>query len=470
MINSRFSLSKEGIWLWIFFLLALRFTFWGDTVFIFDEPLFQLKLDDHIANGTFPLTSFRGSSIPLPYGAGAMWFYYLARLFFWHPYVLVLYHISAVTAGALLFLSTARKKFGEEGARWSGLLLASSPLLFYFSRHPWDNTLLFTVGAILVWCLVQLEEQKREYLYHAIMGAAVGYALNIHLMFGPVALALGFTLKFRAWKLYGIKSKKFWLPLLLFGATALLLLSPYLWEAFHIMQIEQPLEHTKYTKRWGDGRNLWWLVQRSVIFSSVWGSRIYLDTVHPQFEAFVGRPLAFLFHNDIFGWFAKIMALVTVLAYPYRYFSGKEKFDALKFFAVTSFFSMILVLHFLNIPTAPHYFHSVWWLVFVGIAIAVPKLKGGWKKFFLASILLTALVNTAFILSSLTFLHLNKGARNYQFSVSVSEQLRALREICTEASARIPKEARVDLADAFILGPGFVYLPKHMPECKDVKF
>jgi 4-amino-4-deoxy-L-arabinose transferase-like glycosyltransferase len=255
-------LFRRGIWIWIFLLIALRFLFWKDTIFILDEPLFQMKIDDYFAGGAFPLSTFRGSSIPLPYGAGAVWFYMLIRLFTWHPYAIVLYHTTAVTFGVLLFLKAMLQKFGEESARWSGLLLATSPLLFYLSRHPWDNTLLFTLNAVVVWSLVQLEKKKREYFYHGLMGAAVGYALNIHLMYGPVAVALGLTLLYRSWKLYGFKSKLFWLPILIFGATAFLMLVPYLWEAYRIMQVEQPLEHTKYTKRWGDGRNLWWLLQR----------------------------------------------------------------------------------------------------------------------------------------------------------------------------------------------------------------
>ncbi|MGE3261333.1 MAG: ArnT family glycosyltransferase [Bacteriovoracia bacterium] len=467
---SRPALLRQIIWLWLFCLLALRFVSLYDTVFIVDEPLFQLKLDEHIAQGTFPLSSFRGSSIPLPYGAGALWFYAIPRLFSWSPYGLIFFHILAVTLGAFLFLKTIHKKFGEEPARWSGLLMASSPLLFFFSRHPWDNTLLFSVAAVLLWCLVQLEEDGMEYRYHAVMGLAVGYALNIHLMFGPVALALGLTLIFRAWKMHGPSAKSFWLPLLLFGGCALLVLIPYLWEAFRIMQLEHPLEHTKYTKRWGDGRNLWWLLQRSVIFSSIWGSRIYLENLHPYFLAFVGQPFAFLFRNDLFGWFAKIAAIAVAVSYPVQFLRGRAKFDSLRLFASLSLASMILVLHYLNIPTAPHYFHSVWWLVFLGVAVSLTKLNGIGKKFFVTTIVLTALVNTAFILSSLAFFHINKGGRNFQFSVSVGEQLRAIREICVEANARIPKEARVNLEKVWVLGPSFTYIAAHMPECRGVTF
>lgn len=456
---------------WIVLLFALRFFFIGDTIFIADEPLFQLKIDEAFATHQLPLSSFRGSSIPLPYGAGGIWFYLLPRLFFWHPYATVLWHISIVTSSVVLFVSTLRRRFGGEAAIWGSLLVASSPLLFFFTRHPWDNTILIALSALTVWCLVKLEEGAHELAFHAALGAIAGYALNIHLMFGPVALALGLTLLWRAWLRHGGPGRRaFWGPVLVFGGTALLVLLPYLWEAYRIVQVEQPLEHTKYTKRWGDARNLWWLFQRSFLFSSIWGSRIYLENVQKQFYAFVGQPLAFLFHNDLFGWFGKIAAIGFVFAYPVQLLRRRAGFDSLRTFAFLAICFFLLVLHYLNIPTAPHYFQALWWIVFVGIAFTVTRLQGFAKRAFLATLLATALVNTAYDLTCMAYAHMNKGARNLGFSVVIDEQMRVIREICVEADHRIPKEARVDLADVFISGWSFVYLPNHMPECRGVKF
>lgn len=463
-------LLRRALWAWIIAFFVLRFFWVSDTIFILDEPLFQMRIDEHLAAGTIPLSSFRGSSIPLPYGPGALWLYMLVRLFTWHPYVIAAFHTLVVTAGALLFLRAIWQRFGEEAARYTGLLLATSPLLFYYSRHPWDNTMLVTVSAIVIWSLIRLEEKRKEILYHALAGAAVGYGLNIHLMFGPIAVATGLTLVLRALKFHSLRSREFWLPLLAFGAAAIAVLLPYAWEAWHIMQMEKPLEHTRHTVRWGDGRNVWWNLQRSVVFSSVWGARIYLDTVHQYFHQFTGRVPAFFFHNDLFGWFGKIAAVGVTLAYPIQYFRGTKPFDTLRVFAFLGLACVMLVLQYLNIPTAPHYFHSIWWLVFLGLAVAIPLLRGWGKKLFLATLLLTALVNSTYVMASMLWLHGNKGARSFQYSVTISEQMRAVREICTEAAARIPAEARVNLEPAFILGPSFPYLASHMPECRGVKF
>lgn len=459
-------LARRGVWVWIFLLLALRFVLLKETLYVADEPLFQLKIDEAFAHGTFPLTSFRGSSIPLPYGAGGIWFYYLPRLFFWHPYILIFYHTLVMSLGALLFLWTMKKKYDEEAARWSGLLVATSPLLFLYSRHAWDNTILLPIGAAVIWILVKLEEKRNEILGHALLGILCGYALNVHLMFGPVALALGLALVVRAFRYHGLRSKNFWLPLLAFGLAAAAALAPYLIESYRIMQVEQPLENTKFTKRWGDLRNFWWLFQRSVIFSSLWGSRIYFEDVRAQFFQFVGWPLSFFFHVDLFGWFNKLAAWSAILAYPFL----RVKMDPLRLFAFLSLVLLLLVDQYLNIPTAPHYFNPIWFLVFLGVAISIGGIAGIWKKILVISIVATAVVNTAYIFSALAYVHQNKGARAFTFGVTVAEQMRAIREICVETNARIPAEARVDLAQTFISGASFVYLPAHMPECQGVKF
>ena len=78
-------LKKAGFALMAILTLAclwVRVAYPSWIPFIADEPLFQMILDDHIQAGTFPLVSMRGSSIPLAYGAGAMWIYGLIRIFF----------------------------------------------------------------------------------------------------------------------------------------------------------------------------------------------------------------------------------------------------------------------------------------------------------------------------------------------------------------------------------------------------
>ena len=74
--QERFELhSQRAILAAAIALLVLRFLWLGDAPFVIDEPLFQMLLDKYIHERQFPLTSFLGSSLPVPYGATALWFY-----------------------------------------------------------------------------------------------------------------------------------------------------------------------------------------------------------------------------------------------------------------------------------------------------------------------------------------------------------------------------------------------------------
>jgi hypothetical protein len=439
-----------------------------ESVYILDEPFFQLKIDEHFAAHSFPLTSFRGSSIPLPYGAGGLWFYSLIRFFTWHPVPIAIYHLSAQILGAWLFLRTVLKAYGQEAAGWVALLVASSPLLFFLSRHPWDNTLLIPVSAACLFLLEKIREDGPELLLHFLLGLVAGYGLNIHLMFGPVVVALGLTLLIRGWQKHGPLSARLWLPLLAFSATTLLVLAPYLWEATRLAREEHALEHATIKKRWGDGRNLWWLFQRTALFSSIFGARIYLDDVRSTFYPFAGPVLSYFIRVDLFGWFGKLAAWGMAFAFPVNALRRRMETDPLQIFGSLAFFLTLLVYQYLNIPTAPHYFNPVWWFVFIGIGALIPKLRGFWKAGFLATLALTAAVNIGFDLKALAYVHENKGARNMQTSVVISEQLRMMREICGWAKNRGKAEVRVDYSGTFLAPPAFVFLPRHMPECQGV--
>ncbi len=455
-----------------FLLFALRFLWPGDTVYTLDEPFQQIRIDEHFAAGTIPFSNSRGSSIPLPYGPGALWLFMLIRLFTWQPVAVVLCHLCFQSLGAWLFVSTLRKAYGTETAAWCALLAASSPLLFFYARHPWDPTLLIVISAILLWLVQKLRDGGKEIPLHIALGFVAGYGLNTHLMFGPMAMAAGLTLAQMNGTRYGFRSRKFYLLLFIFAAAAFTVLLPYLIEAFKITQQEQPLDHARNKHHWGDARNLWWLFQRTALFSSLYGSRIHMDPdgVRAQFFSFVGPFWAFFFHVDFFGWFGKLAAWGSAFAVIFQLARGRLSGDPLRFFASMAFFGTLLVYQFLNIPTAPHYFNPIWWFVFVGIACALIRLQGWQKRLFLVTLVCSIIINTTYVVTTLAYIHANRGARNMETSVVVDEQLRMFRELCEWARAHRKALVRVDKSAVSLEDPPFDFLPHHMPECSGIAF
>lgn len=460
--------AERALYSLAFLLFALRFLWPGDTVYILDEAYLQIRIDEHLAAGTFPLSNARGSSIALPYGPGAQWFYMFLRIFHWHPVFVALVHIFLSTAGALLFLRTLRRAYGPYAAAYCALAVASSPLLFFFSRHSWDNTLFIPLSAVALWLLQRLREGGPEVLLHALIGLVIGYCVNIHLMFGPVAVAMGFTLMLMSVQRHGLASRKPYLFLAAFGLAALLVLLPYLIEAAGIIGAEKPLENSRAKDRWGDGRNLWWLFQRTALFSSLFGSNVSFEGVKAEFLSFSGPIWAYFFRVDLFGWFGKLAAWFGAVLVLVNLLRGRVEKDPLLLFAALSFFFTLLVYQYLNIPTDPHYFNPVWWFVFVGIAWALIHLHGIWRRAFVLTLLCTITVNAAYLGFATAYIHENKGARNMQTSVVVGEQLRAFRTFCAWARQNSRSEVKI-FREAIMGEPPYDYLPAHMPECQGIK-
>lgn len=468
----------RALWAYSLLMLALRFLWPGDTVYILDEAFLQIRLDEHFAAGTIPLSNSRGSSIPLPYGPGGQWFYMFLRLFHWHPVFLGLCHILLQLLGALLFFRVIRKAYGAEAAAWVAALVASSPLLFFFARHTWDNTLLIPLGSVALWLLYKLDRRKdesrdlgsgrREYLVHAALGLVIGYGVNTHLMFGPVAVAMGLALFLRGIRLHGILSPRMWISLLAFCGVSLLVLAPYLLEAARIARAEKPLENARVKEHWGDLRNLWWLFQRTALFSSLFQANVSFGDLKKEFSEFSGPFFAFFFYKDLFGWFGKLAAWGGAIAVLARLLMLRVEADPLRLLSALAFFFTLLVYAYLNIPTAPHYFNPVWWFVFVGMAYAITKLQGIWKMGFLVFVTLTILVNTAYIAFATAYIHVNRGARNMETSVVVAEQMRVFRDLCEWGRQRGRSEVKVR-KEVHLGEPGFDFLPAHMPECSGVK-
>lgn len=451
--------------------LVLRWIRPGETTYTLDEPYQQLTIDSHLAAGNIPLSNSRGSSIPVPYGPGVLWFWMLVRLFTWNPIAIVLENLALQTLGFLLFAQTFRRAFGNEAAAWCVALAACSPLLFLFARHPWDPTFLIPLSAILIWLLQKLDDGGRELPLHAALGFVGGYGVNTHLMFGAVFLALGLTLLIRDARLHGWRA---WRPLAVFSFSALAILTPYLIDAARIVAAENSLamEHARVKHHWGDLRNVWWLFLRTTLFSSLYGSRIHLEEagVRQQLEHFVGPFTAFFFRVDLFGWFGKLAAWGSAGAVLVRLARGRFDDKLLRVFAALAFVSTILVYNFLNIPTAPHYFSPIWWFVFVGIAGAITHLHGWWKRTFLFTLAASIVVNSAFDMAALAFIHKNRGARNGEMRVVLEDQLKMFREVCTWAQGRGLSKVRVDANKAFIADPPFQFIPAHMPECHGLTF
>lgn len=431
--------------------LALRFIFLGDAPFVVDEPLFQMLLDQHLREGKIPITSFLGSSLPVPYGATALWIYTIPKLLSSHFMAIVYFHAFVFTLGAGFFYFGTRLWLGSGAAALALLLAAVSPFQFHYGRHPWDNTFLVPLSAALYWILAALFARAVDFRsalkYFIASGVVVALCVNLHLMSGPILLAFGLCLviflaksRFRATE-----------RALLLGSCGLIALAisaPYLLKVLEsIAAATPPPNEAGKNPPWGDFRNFWWILLRTQIFLSVWGVKNFIEPTEQYYYEYVGPLYAAIFRKDIFGWFPKIAA-VAWLSIPFAQLA-RRRFTShpLHLYAALCFGFTLLVYQYLNIPTQPHYFQAVWWISALGAAAVLLSLPPGKFRTALASTYVVSIaVNGIFILTSFAYIHANAGTRGMHHGTAIAEEKRVVDALCARTRATGKNTAIVNLS------------------------
>jgi hypothetical protein len=464
-VAARELIRKAGIPLMAALALAclwVRLAYPSWIPFIADEPLFQMILDDHIRAGTFPLVSMRGSSIPLAYGAGAMWIYGLLRIFFSSIEALAFFHGLVYSLGLLSIAFVLKGRVANGLVLLITWLALSSPMLFFFSRLLWDNTFFVPLSGLLLIFLDHIDRRNPGSVGAWIgLGVVAGYMLNIHLMVAPILLAAGLT-SLILLKRSGLPRRRMCalagLALLVF----VVMVAPYLWEAVRLYFSEGVAEKSGKRTFWGDGRNLWWLVQRSFVYLSFWKANDLYGPVFSDFRHFSGPVLGALFSKDVLGWFPKILALGYVLSLPVKIWRG-AKLDSVQWMLLLSFVAAVFCFNLLNIPTEAHYFHGMWWLGFLALALGLEGLKGKARQAFTALVFVCALLNTAYVLESARFVYVNEGMRNMTYATTMREIRATLGDLCSRESGT---EARIYLDGVMLLKHPVRYFNRHLPVCE----
>ncbi len=430
--------------------------------FIADEPLLQMILDKHFQSHTFPIVGLGGSSIPFAYGASALWIYGAARLFVSSLEALVLVHGILYSLGIVALYFLLRRRVSRE-ITWLVLWLGfSSPFLFFYSRMLWDNTFCMPSSALLLLLLDRLDQERpTQKLLWALLGFGAGFMINIHLMTGAFVLAAGITalcILARA-KLDPLEKLKY---LLIALAVFIATITPYVYEAVVLYPQQGALDNVPHRELWGNGRNLWWLLQRSVVWLSTWKAHDFFGVAYPSFEVFVGKTWALLFRNDFLGWFEKLFALSYILGLLVDIRRGR-RLDAIQICLVLSFFSVLVVYNLLNIPTEAHYFHPVWWMGFLALGLGLNQLQQNWRRVMIAITLYGAVLNTAFIFESSQYVEANHGMRNLTYGIVMKDIRARLEEICGKMHA---KQVKLNFDVLLMIHP-MHYFNHHLAACAD---
>lgn len=455
-------------------LLAFRFLWLGDAPFAVDEPMFQMLVEDTILAGNFVAKSLGGSSLQVPYGATALWLYAIPHLISKNYISFVVFHTLVFTLGSYFFYLGMKLWMGRSVAALALLFSATSPFMFFYARHPWDNTFIATMSSAtfyLIASLLHCGYEKRAMLWR-VLGLAIicTMGLNLHLMSGP--LLLGMSL-FLVWHLLvsPISWRQRWELVFVYGFVILFISAPYLARVYRDVTTLGPVDvPAAKNKAWGDLRNLWWIILRSQIFSSVWNVKNFVEPVDNYYFEFTGRLYERVFRADWLGWVPKAMSLVFLFFPILHLWNRRAKLDPLHIYCTFIFVVTLIVYQYLNVPTAPHYFQGVCWLVFAGSSIVYFWVKPKWARIFLGVVFGgVMLMNTSFLISSTIFIHENTGTRGMNHGTAIKELHGVTMRLCDFARQNGMQKLHVNLSRVFVTDIPLRYFSRNSEECRGIE-
>ncbi len=469
--------KKTHLWLLVlsFLLVAMRFLSPRIVPFISDEPIFQEWAEQILQTGHWPAVCLGGSSIPISYGAGAVWLYTIPHYLFPGSLGFTLFHITQYSFGFLFLYLGLRRMLCPLSAAWALLLAASSPLLFLLSRHTWDTTFFVPSTGFILLCFSHLWIPSDEGPWHwsvkrflPLLGISFACALciNIHLSIGPTVVAVYATLL--AWLLkLEKKNMAAWLAVFLSGTLVLLLCTPYALAGYEFMHKYPTIMAQTHYSRWGSGRHFWWNILHVFVWISTWHINVFFEPIYDDFLQFIGFGAKSIFHLDLMGWIVKFPLILMLFWAPVSLLRKKWSKASLPLcYAAAGFFCVLLVFQYLNVPVQPHYFHCVWWLPFLAVAIFFYRLPERYKKYYAFFVALAVLTNIVFNVGTLAYITKNGGVRGMHISTGIGETEKAVEDLCEMSKAEHLNNLRIDISRIYLGYSPIKYFIKHTKKCE----
>ena len=396
-------------------MTAYRFCYLGNAPFTNDEPRTQLFIDEHLIRGTIPLHGLWGSRALC--GPAPAWMFMLLRLFTAKTDAIVLFHAFLFTVGIALALLTIWNHFGPRSVLWLWALIASSPVLFFYSRFPWDNTFQIFFGGVLIFWLSSLFDRKPTLVDGIGTGILAGLLLNTHLMSIPFLVAIALT------RTKEMKQRRFWITQVLgFSAVAapyLVVLIPTLRGDEYRVNILSILYELI-----GVGFGPVRLLMLSTMEYFFDGQLPWVPSLR-WIDITVGLLMVFPF----LGW-RPVRSSVHYSKAPLE--NGRDFLTrlALTQWVVTALYYALIGLSLRH----PHYILPLLWPLLILLALLLSGKKTWRVWWWYAVIGVIVVINTVFTLLSQEWIMVHQGTQGRHFGTTIDEQKRVIGELCVAAA------------------------------------
>ena len=444
-------------------LLALRFFHLGNAPFVLDEPKFQMIIDEHLKAGTFPTHALAGA-MNFPYGPMALWMYFIPRMISDHPVAVIAFQGLCVSLGIILLGLAIRRAHGGVAASWTFLLAASSPYLFFYSRHAWDNTFQILFSALGIYGVSRLK--SRPVLWAAVVSIGCGSLINTHLMSLPTVIALGLASVITAKRAGEKRWALFSISLLL---PALVICFPYF--RFLVLEHGSSPHRDRIAMSFLDSiASLAVHLLQTFSYLSQWGFKYFADGSLAVLAAANSAPVALFARVEPWAW---ILRGVGIFSLGYSIRDLKRTRNPVVFVSVVSTLGLLFLIEFERLGfsppqffTHPHYFMGVWFVPFFFTGTAISNTRGLWAKLIRAAAVLTVASNFAFVLAADRLVTRFGGTRGIHYSASVTNLEQVTNELCRTLNASVLGGSVIDIQTTSLFPEPLVYFTRHLELCR----
>lgn len=446
------NLKKAGAALGILyslFFIALRFYRSDLMPFILDEPNLQNLVDWHVKTGVFPSMSISGS-VGLNYGPTAIWFYWLIRQFTDNIQIVSAVHALTYVASFLLLSALIWRQFRNFSFIICLLLASTSPLLFYYSRVVWDNTLLIPLSILLISTSLKLGSwvsplTLRFSLFCLVWGCVAGFLFSLHLM--SIALILVSAI----FVLILQRRRKFVLVFAFVAALGFLIVTaPYLPHLFHSFS---------QVKHVGALGQFLWKQSFLNLFSMV-SSSVMTYFYAPFFNEFSN-------HNFDASF---ILIFVVGSIFVFKKTRAIKIPLVLKFTGAVALTTLLLDFAMQVDPSHPHYTNPFWLFPFILVASAWSLADESQKKILFFAVLLTVGNNSIQIIETFQKISRDHGTREAHYGPTLKEQMDLVEMACQHTKAEGNTNLGLDISlTSALFPPSLLYHFNHTPSCKGLQ-
>jgi hypothetical protein len=437
------------------FVLFVGFAFFGYRLvnadlwaFICDEPVFLRSSRALLRSHTFATYSPLVGTQGVHYGPTALWLSFAVHVLFGadvETHLLVM--LTLVTASNAIVAFAIGRLFGDRYVipATLGVLVASSPYHFFWSRMAWDPLVNVCTGFIIALLCTKRRLSVGRVL---AIGALIGFGVSTHPAMVPLACVALFMVFYRSPAGRRLRQVS------LASLVAFVINLPYI---YYLWPTNPGVSSAKKVFSF---QLLSVFFPEALRVSTVAGVAYFFDgdwVAFQQFSRFWTKSAETM--TMVLPWLAVVFALGLLLTFR-GCRPGAQR--VLTLGAIVVWSAYVVFYAYLQLEPHPHYQFSIWWVMLVPVAGLLGWLKR-YQRWFPVGVLAfwgMAMFQFAFLVHWMHFVRERGGTRGVHYDAPLSQQRQVVRQLCAH------RQTVLYVANlTYVFSESLEYIASMEPQC-----